>query len=207
MKIERRKLPISELRVEQKDDSRKIVGYAAVFNSLSEDLGGFREKIAPGAFKRSLENGADVRALLNHDSNYVLGRNKSGTLFLSEDERGLKIEITPPDTQWARDLMVSMERGDIDQMSFGFYTISDDWETKDGENIRTLKEVELFDVSVVTYPAYTATSANVRSAEEVYRDFAKSLQEKDLANKQRMQERSLELKKKKIKLLEVECYE
>jgi uncharacterized protein len=172
-----------------------------------EDLGGFREKIAPGAFKRSLENGADVRALLNHDSNYVLGRNKSGTLFLSEDERGLKIEITPPDTQWARDLMVSMERGDIDQMSFGFYTISDDWETKDGENIRTLREVELFDVSVVTYPAYTATSANVRSAEEVYRDFAKSLQEKDLANKQRMQERSLELKKKKIKLLEVECYE
>jgi HK97 family phage prohead protease len=162
-KIERRNLPATELRVETEDDNPKIVGYSALFNSLSENLGGFREKIAPNAFKRSLETGADVRALMNHDSNYVLGRNTSGTLQLNEDDRGLKINVDPPDTTWAKDLMTSMKRGDISQMSFGFMVNRDRWETVDGEEIRTLEEVELMDVSVVTYPAYQQTSANVRS--------------------------------------------
>ena len=162
-KIERRSINTAELRVDTESDHPKIVGYSALFNSLSEDLGGFREKIAPGAFKKSIEAGDDVRALMNHDSNYVLGRNKSGTLLLTEDERGLKINVDPPDTQWARDLMTSMKRGDISQMSFGFRVLNDTWETINGEDIRTLNEVELFDVSVVTYPAYTQTSASVRS--------------------------------------------
>jgi len=140
----------------------KIVGYAAVFNQLSEDLGGFREKIAPGAFRKTIQE-ADIRALWNHDSNYVLGRNKSGTLKLEEDNHGLRIEITPPNTTWARDLITSIKRGDVDQMSFGFRAIKDRWEVDDGQNIRTLLEVSLFDVSPVTYPAYSQTAVSTRA--------------------------------------------
>lgn len=152
----------AEVRVKKSDDGKRtITGHAAVFNSLSEPLGGFREKIAPGAFKGTLT--ADVRALWNHDPNHVLGRTTSGTLRLSEDERGLAIELDAPDTQMARDLIVLMERGDVSQMSFGFRTIDDAWEKKDGENVRTLKKVELFDVSPVTFPAYTETDVAVRS--------------------------------------------
>ncbi|QQK75087.1 HK97 family phage prohead protease [Salicibibacter cibarius] len=152
-----------ELRDEGEDKPSSIIGYPALYNSLSEDLGGFREKIAEGAFTRTLQEGSDVRALMNHDPNYVLGRNKSGTLKLEEDGRGLRMEVDPPDTGWANDLRTSMSRGDINQMSFGFMVDRDNWEVQGGQNIRTLEEVELFDVSVVTYPAYPETSANVRS--------------------------------------------
>jgi uncharacterized protein len=161
MNIERRAFPLTEIRMIDEENSPKITGYAAVFNELSENLGGFREQIAPGAFAKTIQT-ADVRALWNHDPNFVLGRNKSGTLQLAEDERGLRIEIIPPDAQWAKDLIASMKRGDVDQMSFGFRTIEDEWETRGGENIRTLKEVELFDVSIVTYPAYPQTEAQAR---------------------------------------------
>lgn len=195
LKLERRQLPITELRVEGEEE-RKIVGYAAVFESLSENLGGFREKIQRGAFKRSLENGADVRALMNHDPNYVLGRNKSGTLNLSEDERGLKISIDPPNTQWAKDLLESMKRGDISEMSFAFQTLDDKWEEENGQTVRTLKEVDISDVSVVTYPAYKAASAQVRSASQVYEDYSKQIEESKA--------KSLDLKMKKLKLMGVE---
>lgn len=162
---ELRSFALNEFRVDSEDDKPKMYGHAAMFNSLSGDLGGFREQIAPGAFAKSLDS-ADIRALFNHDSNIVLGRNKSGTLRLSEDATGLAIEIDPPDTQAARDLMVSIKRKDIDQMSFGFRTITDKWEKRDGEWLRTLKEVELFDVSPVTYPAYLSTDIAVRSMQE-----------------------------------------
>jgi HK97 family phage prohead protease len=141
----------------------KIVGHAALFNSLSQDLGGFREQIAPGAFADSIKSD-DIRALWNHDPNYVLGRNKSGTLILKEDKQGLAIECTPPDATWAEDLLVSMRRGDVDQMSFGFQTIEDHWDETEGGYVRTLLKVKLFDVSPVTYPAYTETSVAVRSS-------------------------------------------
>lgn len=164
--IERRNLSVGELRTITDDDGlRHIIGYAAVFNSLSEDLGGFREKIDPGAFANSI-NSDDVRALWNHDSNYILGRNKSGTLTLAEDQRGLKIDITPPDSQWARDLMTSIERGDVSQMSFGFRTVEQRWEGEYPDETRTLMEVQLFDVSPVTFPAYPDTSIGLRSLEE-----------------------------------------
>lgn len=167
-KQDRRYIPNAELRVEQRDgESPKIVGYAAVFNSKSENLGGFREIIKPGAFKGSLQN--DVRALIDHESGKVLGRSKAGTLRMIEDEKGLKVEIDPPDTTIARDLMESMRRGDIDQMSFGFFVKTDNWRKDNGETIRELEEVDLFDVSVVTFPAYPATSVHVRSlADEVH---------------------------------------
>jgi len=151
-----------EMRVEDGDEP-KITGHAAVFNKLSVDLMGFREKVAPGAFAESIEK-SDIRALWNHNPDYVLGRNKSGTLKLEEDKKGLAIEILPPDTQWARDLMETIKRGDVDQMSFAFKTIKDSWENQDKkESIRTLEEVELFDVSPVTYPAYPQTDVKVRS--------------------------------------------
>jgi uncharacterized protein len=170
--IERRYVPVLELRaITDEDGLRHIAGYAAVFNSMSDDLGGFREKIDPGAFTQTIK-GDDIRALKNHNDDYVLGRNKSKTLTLTEDKHGLAIDILPPDTQWAKDLMVSIDRGDIDQMSFGFRTISDRWETKDEEEIRTLKEVRLFDVSPVTFPAYTDTQVALRSLEQQKKDAA-----------------------------------
>ena len=164
MEIERRFLNVAELRVSRADDKpSKISGYAARFNVLSEDMGGFREKIKPGAFGKSLSGGADVRALVNHDPNLVIGRNTAGTLKVTENKTGLKVSITPPDTQAGRDIVTSIERGDIDGMSFGFRTVSDSWARVKDEEIRTLEEVELHDVSAVTYPAYTDTSVAVRS--------------------------------------------
>lgn len=162
--FQRRTFPLRELRVVPPagDEPRKIVGYAAVFDVLSEPLWGFREKIRKGAFAKTISE-ADVRALFNHDENYVLGRNKADTLTLWEDDTGLGIEIVPPDTQWARDLMVTMDRGDVDQMSFSFRVLREEWSHTPLNEIRTLVEVELRDVSPVTFPAYLQTVAQVRS--------------------------------------------
>ncbi len=162
LEIERRTVKVTELRVMGDDKSPKITGYAALFDTLSEELYGFFERIKPGAFAKTIKE-ADVRALFNHDANYVLGRTSAGTLSLEEDEKGLKFEIDPPDTQWARDLITSMKRDDINQMSFGFRTIRDEWISAKEKVIRTLVEVKLFDVSPVTFPAYPQTSAQVRS--------------------------------------------
>lgn len=162
--------------VELRDDAGnpKITGYAAVFNSWSCDMYGFREKIAPGAFKKTIKE-SDVRALWNHDTGIVLGRSKAGTLALKEDETGLLIEIDPPHS--AADYLETMRRGDVDQMSFGFQVIKDLWEEdREAETVsRTLLEVRLFEVSVVAFPAYDATSASVRAidqAKEIRSKFA-----------------------------------
>ncbi|QPM89374.1 HK97 family phage prohead protease [Pseudooceanicola algae] len=157
--------PEIELRADDGDDAPQVlVGYAAMFNELSEDLGGFREQIAPGAFAKSL--GGDVRALFNHDPNLVLGRTKSKTLSISEDQRGLRVEITLPNTSAARDLLENMRVGNVDQMSFGFRTIADEWNEVDGKLVRTLLEVRLLDVSPVTFPAYPQTEIAKRSMAE-----------------------------------------
>lgn len=163
-KDEERRIVCGELRAVMEDGQpTKIVGHAAKFNELSEDLGGFRERIAPGAFRASIET-SDVRALWNHDSNIVLGRNKSGTLRMSEDAVGLVYECDAPDTQLVKDMvMAPIARGDVTQCSFGFRTIADRWDEVNGEWIRTLLEVDLFDVSPVTYPAYPSTDVAVRS--------------------------------------------
>jgi len=166
--LERRIVPAGDFRVIRAagDGPTKINGHAAKFDVLSEDLGGFRERIAPGAFAQTIKSG-DVRALFNHDSNIVLGRNKAGTLRLSEDSAGLSFEIDAPQTQLVRDMVLApIERGDVSQCSFGFYTQQDKWAKRDGEWERTLLEVELFDVSPVTYPAYPSTDVAVRSLQE-----------------------------------------
>ena len=169
MEKELRVFAAEGLAVERRDGEKtRIVGHAAIFNSLSENLGGFFEQILPGAFREALEKD-DVRALWNHDSNIVLGRNRSGTLKLSEDTRGLAIEIEAPETNLVRDMVLApIERGDVSQMSFGFYVRpgGQDWaEDDEGRLIRTLKSVRLFDVSPVVYPAYPETDVAVRSLE------------------------------------------
>ncbi len=152
---------LSELRASD-DEVRKIGGYAALFNATSDDLYFGEETIEPGAFTKTLKE-ADVRALWNHDTNFVLGRNKAKTLTLREDDKGLFYEALTPDTTWARDLAVSIDRGDVTQSSFGFRTIRDEWHQVDDVNTRRILEVELFDVSPVTFPAYPQTDVAVRS--------------------------------------------
>lgn len=166
MEIERRYTTL-QVRADTSGEQPVIRGYAAVFDSLSENLGGFREKIAPGAFDEVLDN--DVRGLFNHDSNFVLGRTKAGTMRLSVDAQGLLYEITPSDSQTIRDLvLIPMERGDVDQSSFGFYVEDDDWsEDEDGRVIRTIKKVrQLLDVSPVTFPAYPDASVGLRGLKD-----------------------------------------
>jgi HK97 family phage prohead protease len=143
------------------DEGREVLaGYAAVFNSRSEDLG-FREIIRPGAFARSLASGADVYALADHDASRRLARTANGSLRLAEDERGLRVEIDLPDTTLGRDILADIRSGLLDSMSFGFSTREDKWTREGGENVRELIDVDLFEVSVVTFPAYRDTSIDV----------------------------------------------
>lgn len=160
MELERR-FYTAELRAEP--EARKLAGYAAVFNSLSHDLGGFREVIRPGAFARALD--MDVRALWNHDSNHVLGRTTSGTLRLREDDHGLYMEVDLPDTTMGRDVYAMVQRGDVDQMSFSFSVNEggDEWRKEGKQQVRELVDVALYDVSPVTYPAYEATTVSARA--------------------------------------------
>jgi uncharacterized protein len=149
-----------ELRV--KPSSNTLTGSIAVFNSMSEDLGGFRELLAPGCFSSSM--GSDIRALVNHNSSACVGRTKAGTLRLVQDDNGLQFECDLPDTTAARDLKVSCERGDVTGCSFGFICTADDWAATEQGTVRTVKDVELFEVSVgVTFPAYEDTHAQLRS--------------------------------------------
>lgn len=141
-----------------------IRGYAAVFDQLSLPLGwGFREKIQAGAFAASL--GDDVRGLWNHNPDYVIGRTTNNTLRLNEDEMGLRIEIEPPDTQLAQHFLTNIERGDVNQMSFLFRALDEAWDEIDGELVRTLTKVKLYEVSPVTFPAYPQTSVSVRDGQ------------------------------------------
>lgn len=170
---ERRSLVSMELR-EEKDGKRQIVGVAAVFDQYTQIYPWLMERIAQGAFDGVL--GDDVRGLLNHDRNIVLGRTKSKTLRLSIDSNGLNYEIDPP--QAAAGVMESIERGDIDQSSFAFDIEAEEWDFSD-PNIdkRTITKIEkLYDVSVVTYAAYEGTEASVRSKANEMRRYKKERQ-------------------------------
>jgi hypothetical protein len=138
-------------------------GYAAVYNRYSEDLGMFREKIAPGAFDQAAAR-CDVRALVNHDVNLLLGRTSAGTLRLIPDAAGLRVEVDLPDTTAGRDVAESVRRRDLVGQSFSFTILEDSWEFSGDVPIRTLEQIdELFDIGPVTFPAYTDTSAAVRA--------------------------------------------
>lgn len=179
MSHEKRCFKIDEIRMDMgSNDGKtppKIAGYAAKFNSLSEDLGGFREKIVPGAFASSLQT-QDICAFWSHDPAQILGRTSANTLQLTEDQYGLAFSIEMPDTQCGRDALVSIKRGDVKGMSFGFDVENDTWDRDaEGNVIRTLLEVNLFEISPTSIPAYPSTSVSSRAL-----DGLKSLQEKIL---------------------------
>jgi len=153
-----------EFRAADGDTAPVIRGYAVVFGAIA-DFGFMRERVMPGAFTRALKEKQDVRALVNHNPSMILGRTAAGTLRLKQDDEGLLTEIDPPDTQVGRDVIVSLKRGDVDQMSFGFRSVEEKWIEKRGETpIREIHDADLFDVSVVAFPAYEETSVQVRSA-------------------------------------------
>lgn len=167
MKTERRfTAGTLELRAAGEGAMPAIRAHAIVYGSLSDNLGGrnweWYEVVEPGAARDSLADTAqDVVAHFNHDANMVLGRRAAGTLQVGEDERGVWFEVTPPDTTWARDLIASIERGDIRGCSFAFDALTERWEIQDGKEVRRLAKIRLGDVSVVTYPAYPATNGTV----------------------------------------------
>jgi HK97 family phage prohead protease len=148
-----------------------IEGYAAVYyqpdmsGTEFELFSGAVERIAPGAFDRALAEGQDVRGLFNHDTALVLGRSTAGTLRLRADDVGLRYEIDIPDTQLGRDLAESIRRGDISGSSFAFQVKQQEWrETEGGPDVRTILDVDLFDVGPVTFPAYEGASTGTRSS-------------------------------------------
>lgn len=167
-----------ELRAAGGKSTPRLAGYAAVFNAPSEDLGGFTEIVRPGAFARSLSaKTPDCMALVHHMPHLVLGRRSAGTLRLSEDSKGLAFEIDLPDTATARDLAVSVERGDITGCSFGFVARKggDRWETRAGRTIRELLDVELHEITVTPTPAYPDTTVARRALEALQRPLRLSL--------------------------------
>lgn len=200
-----RTFDVQNLELRMDGDKPTVVGYGAVFNSESNDLGGFREYIAPGAFDGRLED--DVRFLVNHDANLILARTTNGTLRLSVDDKGLKYEADMPNTSTARDLIELLKNGTISQSSFAFIVEDDSWEVRDGINYRTINKVsQLYDVSSVTYPAYNNASSSValrsmeewKEKEEAKKDEQnlEGIKEEDL-NKRSLNEMRLEILKNK----------
>ena len=164
------------------DGKKTLVGYASIFNSDTTIGDYFIERISPGAFSKTLSG--DVRALIDHDTGRVIGRTKSGTLRLVEDSRGLNVEIDVPDTADGRDLWTLVERGDISGMSFGFRVTKEEWDQTGDIPVRTIEEVDLFEVSAVAFPAYDDTELGVRSLENARTEVeaAKSREEKRKAD-------------------------
>jgi HK97 family phage prohead protease len=157
------------VRTEKRADGASVItGYGSVFYDGSPgteyDLGfDMVERIMPGAFDRAISENQDVRGLFNHEACAILGRTASGTMKLSIDAKGLRYEITPPDTQLARDLMASIGRGDISGSSFSFVVTTEEWRMENNIYIREVRAVDLYDVGPVTYPAYTGTNVGTRA--------------------------------------------
>jgi len=174
--LERR--AFAECRAEASDNGKRIKGYAIVFNSASADLGGFKEFIAPEAVDRTLNEGLDVRALVDHDSAKVIGRTRAGTLNLRKDSRGLRIEVEPDDEiSYARDIMRAVARGDVSGMSFAFRVIDDEWNYEGKTPVRTVTDMRISEVSIVTFPAYQSTDVQV--AQRSLHEFQQQHRHKD----------------------------
>ncbi len=148
---------------------RNVSGYAVVYNALSKNLGGFKERIAPGAFDKALKNNPDIVAIFNHDLNQVLARTTSETLNVQSDKRGLSFNFEMPDVSYGNDILESIKRGDISGCSFEFRVApgGERWEKIGNLNIRTITEIsDIMDVSLVTRPSYDDTSVSVRSLQD-----------------------------------------
>ncbi len=158
-----RRLISGDFEVRAGDTGSVIVGHAPVWNRYSQNLGGFVEQVAQGASSRAIVED-DIRGLLNHDPSLLLGRNKSGTMRLFEDNVGLRFEIDVPDTQCGRDLVVSAKRGDITGASFSFRVIDQEWGVTESDfPLRTIKSMQMFDTGPVTFPAYLDSESGLRS--------------------------------------------
>lgn len=187
-----------EVRADEGEDQEKIVGYAAKFNQRAQITSWFSEEIRQGAFDEVLND--DVRCMLNHDMNLILGRTKAGTLKIGVDEFGLRYKNLPPDTSYARDLIVSMKRGDVNQSSFGFIVADDgdewQWDEESGLYHRTIHLYKrLFDTSPVTIPAYDSTESVVtRSLEEIKRRFGPNHLNKKM--------REMQMRRNELRLLQ-----
>lgn len=169
-KLETRIFEVDNFEVREDSDGMHLEGYAALFNSRSENLGGFTETIQPGAFRASLKSRNDIKLLWNHDTGAVLGSTRAGTLTLIEDDRGLRVSATLPNTTHGRDARELIARGDVSAFSFGFSLPArggDEWNAEGNE--RVLKSVRLHEVSLVAFPAYPATAgtATVRGLDKV----------------------------------------
>jgi len=166
VKLETRSFDIKNMKTRTLSDGSEatvIEGYASVFNSRTNIDGWYDEEIAPGAFTESLSQNKDVRCLFNHDWNYVLGRTSANTLVLEEDSKGLRFEVTLPNTTFANDLKESMARGDINQCSFGFWVTGQEEDFSDELPLVRITNVDLWEVSIVPLPAYEDTEASLRS--------------------------------------------
>jgi HK97 family phage prohead protease len=163
--LRNRSFPLEEVRINGGKRPR-IEGFAAVYDSFSEDLfGGYRERIKPGAFTKTLKDGPEVKGLFNHNPDAILGSRKAGTLVLEERPKGLWMQIEPPETSTGKDVVELMKRGDLDECSFAFIPVKDRWSKDEaGDQIRDLLEVRLLDVSIVAYGAYKEPQAYLQRA-------------------------------------------
>tara|TARA_R110002012_G_scaffold13648_4_gene57982 strand:- start:8503 stop:9810 length:1308 start_codon:yes stop_codon:yes gene_type:complete len=190
---------IQDLDLRQEGDDNVVVGYGSVFNSLSNELGGFREIIAPTAFEGRLND--DVRFLFNHDPNMLLARSTNGTLKMSVDEVGLKYEAHIPDTSTGRDVLTLLRNNTLNQNSFAFVVEDDSWEVRDGVNIRTINKVSMLaDISLVSYPAYNeAKTIALRSMDEWQKDEEKKVMKENLKKeKEEREKEELDLTKRSL---------
>jgi len=163
-----------ECRVTLDEKGRYLDAMPIVFNSRSVDLGGFVEIIAPEAVDRTLKQGADVRALVDHDAAKILARTRAGTLTLRKQTDGLRARIEPdPQISYVADILRSIERGDVSGMSFGFRAIDDEWNFEEDPPLRTIWDMDVREISVVTFPAYEATNVDVakRSLDAAYTNY------------------------------------
>lgn len=163
-----------ELRVDPADgDSRIVRGYAAVFDQLSVDMWGMQERIRPGAFRESLKSaGHDILALWAHDTSKPLASRAAKTLELREDDHGLAFEMDLSSTiSWVRDSYEAIRSGLVGKMSFGFSVIDDEWSTEGKKTIRSIKNLDLYEVSPVAFPAYEGTEAEARSLKAAHEQF------------------------------------
>ncbi len=204
---ESRTFNVDNLEFRMDGDVKKVIGYGAVFNSLSNDLGGFKEIISRDAFDGTLED--DIRFMVNHDG-LPLARTINNTLRLSVDEKGLRYEAIMPDTTLSNDLMELLKNGTISQSSFAFIVEDDSWEQKDGVNIRTINKIsKLFEISAVTFPAYSEASSSValRSLENWKEEsdenkFKENLEKEKIENLKELQDlHKRNLAELKIKLI------
>lgn len=188
MTVERRYISAEDTQAQDVNGARMVQGLAARFNSETRLWNDFYEQVSPGAFSDSIASGDDVRALFNHDPNLILARTKSGTLKIWQDEDGLRYEFSAPETTAGKDLLVSLDRGDVSQSSFAFEVIDEAFEKRDdGSVLRKINKAKLFDVSPVTYPAYIDTEAEAKAAFRNAPQWAKS--EKSEGDKQKKQEK------------------